>query len=310
MIFPKAHLLWLFAIALLVTPLCADEEDTAEKLPKSDATSESADDQKQEEPAKEEKPLVTDPQLREVILEIKRRRQKEGDEISMDDLKNVWSLDAVGKGIRDLTGLEHCLNLGDAKLAGNEIIDVTPLGSCQSLQLLDLADNQVKDPSTLGKLKKLQYLNLENNQVASLDGLDGCEALNSLYAAGNDIVVIDPVAKMQKLWSLDLSRNNIKDIAPVAQLTRLSQLGLADNQITDVSAIPSGSGMYSTYLSGNQIADIGPLVELAQTDAEGDRRFAAFWRLYLNGNPLNDQSKSAGLQALRDAGVRLDPKKN
>ena len=68
--------------------------------------------------------------------------------------------------------------------------------------------------------------------------------------------------------------------------------------------------MYSTYLSGNQIADISPLVELAQTDAEGDRRFAAFWRLYLSDNPLSDASKTEGLEALRKAGVRLNPGNN
>ena len=252
--------------------------------------------------------LVPDPQLQKVILEIKARRQIEGDEITMDDLKNVWSLDANNKGIRDLTGLEHCINLGDAKLAGNEIADVTPLRSCGSLQLLDLAKNQIKDPSSLGELKKLQYLILEDNQVDSLAGIETCEALNSLYAAGNEIEDITAVAPLQKLWSLDLSRNKIKDINPVANLTRLSQLGLADNQITDVSPLPAGNGMYSTYLSGNQITDITPLVKMAAADAEGERRFASFWRLYLEGNPLNEQSKTQGLKSLRKSGVRLNPK--
>lgn len=261
-----------------------------------------------QEEAPKAAPLVPDPQLQKVILEIKARRQIEGDEITMDDLKNVWSLDANNKGILDLTGLEHCINLGDAKLAGNEITDVTPLRGCGNLQLLDLANNQIKDPSCLGELKKLQYLNLEDNQVDSLVGIETCEALNSLYAAGNEIEDIAPVAPLQKLWSLDLSRNKIKDIGPVAKLTRLSQLGLADNLITDVSPMPAGNGMYSTYLSGNQISDITPLVKMAEADAEGERRFASFWRLYLEGNPLSEQSKTQGLESLRKSGVRLNPK--
>ena len=304
----KAISLFMFFV-FLAPQLLKAEDDDAKTEPENTAIA--AEEKPSEEKQDTEKAvqLVPDPQLREVILEIKRRRQKEGDEITMDDLQNVWSLDANRKGIRDLTGLEHCINLGDAKIAGNEIVDVSPLKSCGSLQLLDLADNQVKDPSSLGHLKKLQYLNLENNQVQSLSGLEECAALNSLYAAGNAIVSIEPVAKLQKLWSLDLSRNKIEDIAPVAQLNRLSQLGLADNLIIDISPIPPGNGMYSTYLSGNKIVDIAPLVKLAQTDAEGDRRFASFWRLYLNDNPLSDQSKTEGLESLRKAGVRLNPKK-
>ncbi len=298
--------LFLLIQSLHASTICADDEN--EPKAANAGKSEAADEENgPEEELTQSVILVPDPQLQKVILEIKRRRQIEGEEITIDDLKNVWSLDANNKGIRDLTGLEHCINLGDAKLAGNEITDVTPLKSCGSLQLLDLAKNNVKDPSCLGSLKKLQYLNLEDNQVDSLSGIDNCEALNSLYAAGNNIKDITPVAPLQKLWSLDLSRNKIKDIGPVAKLTRLSQLGLADNQITDVSAVPPGNGMYSTYLSGNQIIDITPLVEMAAADAEGERRFASFWRLYIKDNPLSDQSKTEGLESLRKAGVRLNP---
>jgi len=303
---PKAFALLLISTLFWASPLVAEDEKKDVEA-KQATTAEADGEAKSEESAKDEKPLVTDPELRKVILEIKRRRQIEGDQITMDDLRNVWSLDANNKKITDLTGLEHCINLGDAKLAGNSIKDVAPLATCQSLQLLDLAGNQVADPSPLGTLKKLQYLNLENNQVGSLSGIENCEALNSLYAAGNNIEEIGPVAKLKKLWSLDLSRNKIKDISPVAQLTRLSQLGLAENQISDVSAVPPGNGMYSTYLSGNQITDITPLVEMAAADAEGDRRFVSFWRLYLSDNPLSDGSKTEGLEALKAAGVRLNP---
>lgn len=304
----KAIFTLLAFVFLSVSLLHADEEQDKKETPPETASAEKATEKDADAP----KPvnLVPDPELRKVILEIKRRRQVDGEEITMEDLKNVWSLDANKKGIRDLTGLEHCINLGDAKLAGNEIIDVTPLRTCGSIQLLDLADNQVNNPSCLGDLKKLQYLNLENNQVKSLDGLENCVALNSLYAAGNSIVSIEPVAALQKLWSLDLSRNKIEDISPVAALKRLSQLGLAGNLISDVSSIPPGNGMYSTYLSGNKIADIGPLVKLAQTDAEGDRRFASFWRLYLDDNPLDEESKTQGMELLREAGVRLNPEKS
>jgi Leucine-rich repeat (LRR) protein len=73
-------------------------------------------------------------------------------------LRHVWVLNAKGRGITDLTGLEHCYNLGEATLSNNAIQDVSPLAACRNLQLLDLAHNQISDVSPLGKIEKLQYL--------------------------------------------------------------------------------------------------------------------------------------------------------
>ena len=45
------------------------------------------------------------------------------------------------------------------------------------------------------------------------------------------------------------------------------------------------------------------VAELARADAAGPKRFASFWRLYLAGNPLNDESKTAHLASLKEKGV-------
>jgi hypothetical protein len=249
--------------------------------------------------------LVPDENLRAVVLELKKKRQKPGDEITKEDLRDIYFLDAKGRGIKDLTGLEHCYNLGEAKLTNNAIQNVAPLATCRNLQSLDLSNNQIVDIAPLGKIEKLQYLNVEHNQIEKLDGLEPLEALTCFYASHNRITSIAPVAELKKLWTLDVDHNRIRDISPVAELPRLDSLGLAHNQIEDVSKLPGGSGMYSTYLQGNKIADIAPLVDLAKHDAEGDRRFASFWRLYLAGNPLGDDA-GTHFAELEKAGVRLN----
>jgi internalin A len=250
--------------------------------------------------------LVPDENLRTVVLELKKKRQKLGDDITEEDLRDIYVLDANDRGIKDLTGLELCSNLGEAKLSKNEIQDVTPLAGCQNLQSLDLAHNRIDDIAPLAKLEKLQYLNVEHNQIGKLDGLEPLQALTSLYAAHNQIAKIEPVAKLKKLWTLDLDHNKIRDVSPIAGLSGLSSLGLAHNEIADVSKIPEGSGMYSTYLHGNRITDICPLVAMAKRDAEGKKRFAPFWRLYLAGNPIHEETKEKHLAELKEAGVRLN----
>src|SRR5438132_7498232 len=57
-------------------------------------------------------------------------------EITDDDLKKVFVLDAKGKGIKDLTGMEKCINLLQFNAAKNEIVDVSPLKDIKNLQSL------------------------------------------------------------------------------------------------------------------------------------------------------------------------------
>jgi hypothetical protein len=47
-------------------------------------------------------------------------------------------------------------------------------------------------------------------------------------------------------------------------------------------------------------------VTLCKTDANGDKRFAPYLRLFLAGNPLSEEAKSKQLAALRSSGVRLE----
>lgn len=256
--------------------------------------------------AAEESVHVPDGNLRAAVYEARKKDVPDGEMVPQEILEGVYFLDAQKRDIADLTGIEHCINLGEARFSHNSINDVSPLARCSNLQSLDLAHNQIVDVSPLGAIVKLQYLKIEHNQVESLEGLETLKALNCLYAAHNRIESIAPVAGLKKLWTLDVSHNRIRDISPVASLPRLDSLGLAHNQIEDVSKLPPGRSMYSTYLHGNQIRDISPLVALAEHDAGGPKRFASFWRLYLADNPLDEKSKKMHLATLRELGVKLN----
>ena len=114
------------------------------------------------------------------------------------------------------------------------------------------------------------------------------------------------MAQLKKLWTLSLNHNKVKDISQIAELPRLDTIRLAHNQLAHISTLPPGKTVYATYLHGNKIKDIGHLAKMAAEDAEGNRRIAAFWKLYLAGNPLNAESKSTHLKVLKDSGVRIN----
>lgn len=249
---------------------------------------------------------IPDPNLEKVLIETLKHQDIKPGGLTTEHLKDIYFLDGNGRGIKDLTGLEHCYNLGEAKLGHNEFTDVTPLAECRSLQSLDISHNRVTDVSPLGKLVKLQYLNFEYNQVRSLAGLENLSALTSLYATGNQISDLTPVAKLQKLWGVHLAWNQITDPSPLAKLPRVDSIDLAHNRIKDVSSLAPLNRLYFTFLQGNQIRDLRPLVAMAEADIKGEKRFAPFWKLYLAGNPIDSEEQQRHLARLKELGVRLN----
>lgn len=206
----------------------------------------------------------------------------------------VYVLDAVGKGIKDLTGLDKCKNLRSLRLTKNQITDVKPLAGLIELQSLDLADNQIADITPLAGLVNLQYLELSNNKITNVEPLKGLTRLNSLYLNGNQLTDIAPLAGLNRLWSLYLARNHLKAIGPLAKLDRISTLDLNDNEIENIAPLAHMTELNLLLLERNRIADLQPLVSAAQKDAAGPKRFAPFLRLYLAGNPVANQAAKTG----------------
>jgi uncharacterized protein (TIGR03067 family) len=230
--------------------------------------------------------------------------QPTGD-LTDSNLLNVYILEAPGKNISSLAGLEKCKNLSLLKLTKNHVTDLTPLSGLTNLQSLDLADNKISNIAPLAGLTKLQYLELSNNQVAKIDALAGLTAMNSLYMGNNQIADLGPVAKLTKLWTLSLPKNHITSIAPITSLTRLSTVDLSDNAITDLAPLSKFKEINLLMLERNKISDLTPLINLLKADAQGDKRIGPFLELYLSGNPLSDTAKGSQTQALKSFGVRI-----
>ena len=223
-------------------------------------------------------------------------------ELGDEKLKNLYTLEASNKEIRDLTGLEKCPNLASLRLDKGQVADLTPLKDLANLQSLDLAANKVTDLTPLAGLAKLQYLNLADNQVAKLDPLAGLTALSALYLSGNQVADLSPLGNIPRLASLYLARNQITDIGPLTKQSRLVTLNVSDNQIADIGPLTKLEDLNLAILERNKVADLTPLVEAWKSGKGESKR--AFLRLYLAGNPLSDAAK--GEQVGRSGGGRED----
>lgn len=248
-------------------------------------------------------PLVPDKNL---ATAIKANLPNHKGDLTEKALADLYRLDANGKGIASLAGLDKCPNLMEVMLADNQIVELKPLAGLKNLQSLTLAKNRIVDVSPLHDLTKLQYLDLSHNQVDSLVPLAALNALAALYVSNNRITDLVPVTSFPKLASLSAGGNRIVNVGPVGKLTNLVTVDLHDNQIADVTPLAKLQSVSLLNLAQNRITDLGPLVSSCKADAAGAKRFAPYLRLYLADNPIAKDAASKGqLAALKAAGVRI-----
>jgi len=174
------------------------------------------------------------------------------------DLDGLKSLDAREKSIKDITGLEYCINLEYLDLYKNHITDASPLSGLIKLKHLELGGNLITDASPLSRLTNLENLNLFGNQITDVSPLSGLIKLKILDISNNQITDVSQLSGLTNLESLDLGGNQITDVSQLSGLTNLINLVLRENQITDVSPLSGLTNLEHLDMFGNQITDVSP----------------------------------------------------
>ncbi len=154
--------------------------------------------------------------------------------ITEADLAKLTAMEAAGKGIISLDGLEHCVNLKELYLPENQISDIHNLSSLTNLIKLDLGANQISDISPLASLTKLTSLDLYVNRIEDISPIVSLTALTNLYLFRNRIVDISPLANLTELTELDLFANEVSDISPLLENRGFGQgdfIRLASNKL-------------------------------------------------------------------------------
>jgi len=125
------------------------------------------------------KALIPDENLEAAIID---EFQLSGRPIYKSDLETLTTLEATGKYISDLTGLEFCIYLEILEISQNSISNLSPLSKLQNLRRLDLSSNFISDISPLVENSGLSvgdeiYL-IDNN----LDLTEGSEDMQNIRA--------------------------------------------------------------------------------------------------------------------------------
>ena len=109
-------------------------------------------------------------------------------------------------GLREMGGLERCVNLVQLNLSWNSLVMITDIEFLVNLQNLDLSHNQIKRIEGLGTLTSLQYLDIKDNSITHLEHsiaqLSTLKGLKTLYFAGPDGSECNPVCNNPQYTSL------------------------------------------------------------------------------------------------------------
>lgn len=186
----------------------------------------------------------------------------EGD-LLIDDVINLKELNASGRGIVSLEGIEYLqnltnLNLGydGATLDRNFIEDLSPLANLSKLKELYLGSNEISNLTPLNNLIDIEILDLFDNKIVTIDALENLVGLKSLEISNNQLEDIKPLQNLTSLETLRLRNNQLTEIDDLADLTNLKTLSLGRNELTDISALENLTKLEGLFLSRNLIGDI------------------------------------------------------
>ena len=172
-----------------------------------------------------------------------------------EHLASVVTLDASGRGIHDLTGIEALTRLQNLTLNDNAIADISPLAAMPLLQNVSLDGNAVTDASPLSGAQFLRGLSLRRNQLTD----------------------VQFAQELPRLTRLELDGNAVTNLQFTKALPRLLMVSAADNAIADMTPLLEVPGLISADLRRNTIAAL-PVSQLAALESSPS--------LDLRGNPL------------------------
>ena len=228
---------------------------------------------------------IPDANLRAVIANSLGKSRN--DVITRAEMATLTVLETPDVKIRDLTGLQHAINLEHLTLTDNPFSDLSPLCDLTNLTFLNLDNNSITDLSALSGLTNLTVLYLNQNHISDISPLSHLTNLTWLSIHSNRISDISALVNFTKLEDLDISGNKVSDISALANLTKLKFLYFWGNNFSDISALANLTNLTELNLADNEISDLTALSNLT-----------ALTRLILNNNRISCNSDLAALSGL------------
>ena len=230
-------------------------------------------------------PVIPDDNLRAAI-----KKALSGKEPTKENLVDLKTLNAPGREIRDLTGLEHAEELTFLKLDRNEFDNITPLINLENLKFVDISENDfLANPDAQSEIRKLKASGvevkadtvkpkildaklkslIENTLGMTNPTADELAKLPRLIGddSGSGISVLTGLEFAESVDNIYLPHNTISDITPLGYLMNLTSLTLSsNNRIDNLEPLRNLKNLKVLGLAGNPISNVEPLEKLEKLE--------------------------------------------
>lgn len=238
-------------------------------------------------------------------------------DITNTDMTRLTRLIASYRQIKDLSGLEHAINLNLLHLSNNQITDITPLKNLKKLNTVYLDSNMIQDISGLISLNNLETLGISQNLISDISPLMNLTILRYLDANSNQISDISYLKDLINLEELNLSNNMINHVSALERLEYLTCLNLSYNNISTADSLSNLINLVSLSIKNNECIDLEPVKGLTNleylsfsnnkiADTSFLSQLTNLTELYMDSNNINEISSLSGLTRLQV----LDASKN
>lgn len=231
------------------------------------------------------------------------------DTVTQTELNSITTLDASGKSVSSLEGMNYLSNLSFFSFSNNQVSDLSPLTNLTSLTTLALYDNQVSSIAPLANLSNLKLLQLSGNPISDLQPLANLKELTALDVNDASVSDIQPLTGLTKLVALGLSNNQVSDLSALKALHQLISLNIGQNKLTNLNGLQDLTRLATLFAKENQITNIQPLSGLVNlstlelstnqiTDIQPLAGLTNLQTLYLLNNQISDVTGLASLTNL------------
>ncbi len=172
------------------------------------------------------------------------------DFLTTDELLAVHTIDVSEKGISDLKGIEHFLNLIRLRAGNNELTSLDVSGN-PNLRTLVCAYNNLTSLD-LSRNPFLAELYCYNNNLGSLDVSNNL-LLETLYCQDSNLGSLD-VSNNTELTTLGCYNNNLQSI-DVSNNLKLEDLDCENNKLTTLD-ISNNTALRALVCAGNHLISI------------------------------------------------------
>jgi len=196
---------------------------------------------------------IPDPGLNAAI---RQELQKPTGPLTQQDLLQLTSLNATGRNIANVAGLEAARNLIGLDLFHNHITNFSLPSQLTNLIFLDISSNPLANCSLPSGLAQLQNLVIESTTLTNLTLPVGMTAMVQLDLVGNRLTRFAVPLDMTNLVTLRLPFNQLTNLTLSANLTRLGTIDLDFNQLQSLTLPPDITQLRTLSLDGNPLTEL------------------------------------------------------